>query len=248
LSDYSLPSIPEDTAEDEPHPSEMKRRSSLHADTGRRRLPIAKAMSPTSIDKLRALALGDRFYDDLSLIQKKFSKKKKSKIEFKNETIPEEEGVLQDHEGSPKITLFVDRVEAAFDTKRRNLEFTESIAEEHEETESRNLMRHEDFFKKFEKTYQDAPEGARAPLFSSLSANAIEEEEEGLDLGLRHDLFVKQLELGGTLDAPDAARVKLLSLVAEMPIEEVDEGVDTNLKHDNFIARLAKDEAEHLLE
>jgi hypothetical protein len=201
-------------------------------------------MSPTGIDKLRMQALGDRFYDDLSLIQKKCSKKPKYKIEFKNEAIPEE-GAQQEQEHSPKITLFFDRSEAAFDTKRRNFKLTESIAEEHEESDTRKLLRHEDFFKRLEKTFEDVPDGARPQLFGSLSANAIEEEEEGQELGLRHDLFVKLLELG-TIESPDASRAKLLSLVAEMSIEEVDEGSEESLKHDVFIARLARAEAKRL--
>lgn len=243
LSEYSLPSIPEASAEEEAVPGEPKRRSSFHSDRGRRRLPIGRAMSPTGIDKLRSQALGDRFHDDFSLLQKKSSKKKSKKIDINTEAIPEEE-TQSEHENSPKIHLFVDRLEAAFDTKRKNLEFTESIAEEHEETDNHKLLRHEDFFKKFEKTFADLPDATRTQFFSSLSANAIEEEEEGQDHGLRHDLFAKQLELG-TIDAPDSAKAKLLSFVAEMSIEEVDEGSDTNLKHDGFIAKLAKAEAKY---
>ncbi|CAG9318333.1 unnamed protein product [Blepharisma stoltei] len=175
-----LDNIPE---ENEEEIEEYKgRRGSLPGDS------LSLRGSPRRKDVFHSLISGEKFLDDISLIDK--PKKRFSFGTTEEQVIPEEDLQVSDKDFGTRVSLPVDKKDEPYSVKRRNpFEVQESIVEERVE-EDRQIVKHDEFLKVLER-YE--PEESPHASFVSISAEPINEVEEEEEVLLKHDEFLKKI-------------------------------------------------------
>ena len=181
ISETNLDKIPEANIEEETEEKITRgRRGSLPANLYK--LSSSRVLSPTSLDAFHDKLVGSKSY--------KARKHLETSISLDRDVILEE-SEQGEQEVSPKVQLMLDKKEEALSKKKKPIQLHESIQEELGEDE-RKIFKHDDFFKKLQKGDTEFPGSPKAPLISFF-AESIQEEEEGHEIQLKHEKFLKKI-------------------------------------------------------
>jgi len=219
----SLIQIPESQPEEEEEQVlvQVKRRGSLPdlktEYKRRRKLPLGRILSPSHIDGFRKWALGDKFLDDLEVLQARYDRMRPGSTPL-HQVIQEAEDAETETPDSRKFVLPQDKKE---DFKRRPFtpEIQGSIEEESEQNEL-NIVRRDEFMIRLgaDVDLPDSPRTVKPRVSWVASSESILEEEESHEAHqFRHDEFIKRIS---TYETPMPAKETSVNLVEVCEEEE----------------------------